>query len=1013
MRKIYFLLVFIAMTMMANAQNVNVNPGAGRYPNLASAFAAINAGTHKGNIVVVIVANTAEPAAGAVLNASGSGAASYSSILICPTDGAAITVTGAATPGRPLIDFNGADNVTVSNGLNGSSLTISNTTVSSVFGTCTIQFHADATNNTITDCTVLGSATMEVGSVGGNIVFGPDAIATGNDGNTVSNCNIGPAGANLPSKCIYCFGNPYSDADPGIANSGITITGNNFFDYFSSTVYSAAIDLNHGMVGTVISNNKFYQTAVRTMAANNIMHSAISIGNSKGNGFKITGNTIGFASATGAGTYTIVARDSCQFIPVYLFVSPAGTATSVQGNTIAGIAISGTSSGTLSGTLAEYHMPFCGICVASGLTTVGDITGNTIGSQVAKNSIIYTSSAANPGDVIGIFNFGTSNWVTNNNTVGGITGSSSGTGAVRIYGLYCFTSPGVTWTALNNYIGGSVTNSIQSTSTANGTMVQGIVNNASASTIQGNTVRNLTAAGGTGPFNLASVAGIVINNTSSISHNISRNTVFNLTNTNTTQATTVTGLCFITGINGSNGSMLGSNQVYSLITNTGGATTVTGLLFSGGAGNTVERNMISGLTNTNTTGLGAKTITGIEFSGGNGNTVRINQIYGLNTNTSGASTVTGLQFAGSGTGNTVERNLIYDLSVVTNDINAEVNGIRVNGGSTTYRNNMILIGFGVAKAFGNVASALSVSGINGFNVAAPGTNNFWHNSVYINGNPAAGTGASYAFNSTQTVGNNIRNNIFFNARSNAGGATGRNYAIKLNVPSSNPPSSAYTINNNLYFANGSGGTFGFYNNGNAPALSLWMLALGQDRSSIQADPLFVSATDLHLQPGSPAIDRAFNLGVTNDYDGHSRPGANALYDIGADEKDGIAPPSNGRFTGAPLPDSYTVVTDGANPSPANNRGINKGQKSLALSIEGLFPNPANTSVNVLIGSPVPDKVTLMVVDITGKTVLQQMVNVEEGSNTIPIDISRITSGNYLLKLVCNNCGTSISKFVKQ
>lgn len=103
-----------------------------------------------------------------------------------------------------------------------------------------------------------------------------------------------------------------------------------------------------------------------------------------------------------------------------------------------------------------------------------------------------------------------------------------------------------------------------------------------------------------------------------------------------------------------------------------------------------------------------------------------------------------------------------------------------------------------------------------------------------------------------------------------------------------------------------------------------------------------------------------------------------------------------------------------NHSKISNVVLIKGDKPVTLSIDGLFPNPASTNVNVMIGAPVRDKITVMVVDMTGKTVLQQTVNVEAGSNTIPVDISRITNGSYMVKLVCNgNCDSAVSKFVKQ
>lgn len=193
------------------------------YSTLGAAFTAINSGTHTGVIGIAINADTNEGAS-AVLNGSGAGGAAYSTITIQPTGGALRTIT-ASIAAAPTIDFNGADNVTI-DGLRsgGNALTIVNTAVAT--GATTIRFQADATNNTITRCSVLGASTSATGSNGGNIWFASGALATGNDGNVVSNCDIGPAGANLPSKGIYFTGTTTTGA---LNNSGITISGNNIF----------------------------------------------------------------------------------------------------------------------------------------------------------------------------------------------------------------------------------------------------------------------------------------------------------------------------------------------------------------------------------------------------------------------------------------------------------------------------------------------------------------------------------------------------------------------------------------------------------------------------------------------------------------------------------------------------------------------------------------------------------------------------------------------------------------
>lgn len=292
-------LAFAALTHIASAQ-VSVTATAGTtgptsYTTLKDAFDAVNAGTHQGAVTMGITGDTTETVP-AVLNASGSGSASYTGISISPTGGAARTISGAIAAGSPLIDLNGADNVTI-DGLNtgGNSLTIANTTASTTADTSTIRLQGDATGNLITNCTVLGSATMAAGISGGTILFGGAAVSTGNDGNTISNCNIGPAGTNLPSKAIFFGGT--SNTEPGTANSGNVISNNNIFDFFSATVVTAGIDSISGTVGTTISNNRFYQTATRTYTTANI-HRVIQINNANGNGFQVTGNTIGYASAT-------------------------------------------------------------------------------------------------------------------------------------------------------------------------------------------------------------------------------------------------------------------------------------------------------------------------------------------------------------------------------------------------------------------------------------------------------------------------------------------------------------------------------------------------------------------------------------------------------------------------------------------------------------------------------------------------------------------------------------------
>ena len=91
----------------------------------------------------------------------------------------------------------------------------------------------------------------------------------------------------------------------------------------------------------------------------------------------------------------------------------------------------------------------------------------------------------------------------------------------------------------------------------------------------------------------------------------------------------------------------------------------------------------------------------------------------------------------------------------------------------------------------------------------------------------------------------------------------------------------------------------------------------------------------------------------------------------------------------------------------------KGSKPLIVSIDGIYPNPAKNEINVLLAAPARDKATLIVTDISGRILLQQLVNVETGINSIPLNISRFAKGTYLLKLQSQHTNEiATSKFIK-
>ena len=257
------------------AQNVTI--GATNYTTLKAAFDAINAGTHTGAITVNINLNTTEVAM-AALNSSGTGSASYTSVLVRPT--ANVTVTGNLA--NAVIQLFGADNVTI-DGLNGASqLTVSNSstsTASAVIWVSSASPSDGATTNTIKNCIITGNGTVTTGfgisSAGSS---GPGSLAdVANNSNTyqantVSACRIGisvvgPSGNEINNVIT---GNTVGStiAASKLGNKGISvfqqqnvaITQNNVFGLTSSagstTFQTTGIYVGGTISGGLIDKNK-------------------------------------------------------------------------------------------------------------------------------------------------------------------------------------------------------------------------------------------------------------------------------------------------------------------------------------------------------------------------------------------------------------------------------------------------------------------------------------------------------------------------------------------------------------------------------------------------------------------------------------------------------------------------------------------------------------------------------------------------------------------------------------
>lgn len=856
------LFVSLVSSFSASAQ-VSLTATAGTncasYTTLKAAFDAINAGTHQGAITILVSGNTTETAS-AKLNASTT-PANYTSVLIRPT--ATAVISGSLN--APLVDFNGASNVTIDGRIAGTgsarSLTLSNSSTTANGVTSTTRFINSTQNNMLTYLNLEGS-------VYGTVFIDSSLAGGGNSNLVISNNDIRPAGSNTPGYAIYSAGESAS-----LANSGIQILNNQIHDYFAPSGWSAGILMNAFNSNWTISGNHFYQTAARTSTANTI-HVPVYLGS--GDGHIVTNNFIGGSAASAGGTATTISGAfSNKFIGMVVNTGTA-TATKIDGNTITNINVS-------SVPLAN-EISFAGVELDGGNVTIGHNAGNTIGSLTGTGAIILNQSGTNTSFNYGIISFNTGNVSLKNNRIGSITAGGSNTGFVVLRGIEAGSY--TTFTAENNIVGGSTANSLQVNS-VNSTMA-GIAMfptvAGSTANVNANTVNNITNNGsGT---NAASIWGVYANVNAAVNVNLNftNNIISNLAATSSSATTgSVIGAYTVPATAGYTADV---NINGNIISNLSSASTGSGFAVRG-INNTVfynnflniNSNVIHGITSSapNTAATSTTSVQGISSSSASGGTVNINDntIYDLESSAASVTHVNGIgAFYGSTTvPATLSGNRIYDLRNPNAPSTGTVSGLILRGsggvGSFTVVNNMISLSPANVEVYGllNNSAATKI--------------NAWYNSIYIGGTAAAATNSAAFFRNGAAVNTPIdsRNNIYYNVRT---GGTGGHYAIINNATT---PATGWTTAdyNNLYTSNAATAVLW---GSTAMNLAAYKTASAKETNSKSVVVSFVNAAtaDLHLA-GSSVTDVNLSAsaiaGVTTDFDKETRSAASPK--IGADE----------------------------------------------------------------------------------------------------------------------------------
>ncbi|MBK8351670.1 MAG: hypothetical protein IPL21_08170 [Saprospirales bacterium] len=215
-----------------------------------------------------------------------------------------------------------------------------------------------------------------------------------------------------------------------------------------------------------------------------------------------------------------------------------------------------------------------------------------------------------------------------------------------------------------------------------------------------------------------------------------------------------------------------------------------------------------------------------------------------------------------------------------------------------------------------------------FTAGATGVN-FNHNTIVMNTQLGAGANFSSFCVNASVAGvrfTTFYNNILVNNHSST--ALWFFTAATLNI-------SGGAVDNNNYYV--PGGHVGYYNAANRTTLAAWQTATSKDANAENANPPFVSATDLHLNNAGATISNfdqqgSTSAGITTDYDGNTRPNlGTTIPDIGADEVAVITPPVI----------SFTSISPSSNQCTATSRLVTVSVTTPAGTVSGATINYNN------------------------------------------------------------------------
>ncbi|UEG49373.1 hypothetical protein LK994_12095 [Ferruginibacter lapsinanis] len=201
------------------------------------------------------------------------------------------------------------------------------TVITAGYNNAAIKFINDASNNTIKYCYIKSRNKSATSST---VFFSNTTGTTGNDNNTVDNCDIGGDATNTPLNAIYSDGSTTSSAT---YNSGNIISNNDIHDFYNGIASPSGVLLRNSSDWT-ITGNSLYQSATRNLTTNSIQFNGINVTSSCTNSFQINNNYLGGTASKATGG-ALTFTGSGQFLGIA--TSVAGATSTISGNKVMNI----------------------------------------------------------------------------------------------------------------------------------------------------------------------------------------------------------------------------------------------------------------------------------------------------------------------------------------------------------------------------------------------------------------------------------------------------------------------------------------------------------------------------------------------------------------------------------------------------------------------------------------------------------------------------------------------------